>query len=346
MARREHYNFGVQVAVGRNVFSWRPRVSVVIPAYNVAEYIGETLESATAQRFKDHEILVVNDGSPDTPQLERAIRPFLQNIVYLKQPGLGAGAARNTGIKHARGEIIALLDGDDVWLPDFLASQITFLGKGYDMVYCDAYQFGMRSALRQTFMETAPSDGEVDAAALLDFRCNVITSGTVANKVALIRAGLFEQERTLAHDFHLWVRMAKTGARIGYQRKQLLKYRVHLASLSGDSVNRVKREIDVFKRIRETIQLNATETAILEKRLAGLEADLHVEHGKAFLLNEEFQNAYDSFVAANVHRHSFKLTAIGWLTRLAPRVMLNHYRNRRGGEIAFVPTQNPKRRSL
>ena len=227
------HNFGIQVNVGSNVFSWRPKVSVVIPAYNVAEFISDTLDSALGQKFRDYEIIVVNDGSPDTPALERAIRTRREDIVYIKQPNLGAGAARNTGIQHARGEIIAFLDGDDVWLPNFLASQLAFLGRGYDMVYCDAYRFGMRSVLRKTFMESAPSAGVCDSAALLDFRCNVITSGTVATKDALERSGLFEHERTSSEDFHLWLRMAKNGAKIGYQRKPLLKYRVRLESLSG-----------------------------------------------------------------------------------------------------------------
>lgn len=345
MNSSDNYKFGIRVVVGRNVFSWRPKVSVIIPAYNVAEYISETLDSVKAQKFRDLEIIVVNDGSPDTVSLERSIRPHMADIVYIKQPNLGAGAARNTAIRHSRGEVIAFLDGDDQWLPDFLTSQVAFLGKGYDMVYCDAQQFGMRSALRRTFMESAPSEGEVTVAALLDFRCNVITSGTVALKRALYTAGLFEQERARAHDFHLWVRMAKSGAKIGYQDKVLLKYRVHLDSLSGDSVSRVQREIDVFHRVRKKVELTEEESEILEGRLSSLQADLHVECGKAFLLNEDFENAHFAFAEANVHRRSWKLTCITLLARFAPRLLLNHYRANRSDEIQFVPTQTPVRRS-
>lgn len=341
----DNYKFGAKVVVGRNVFSWRPKVSVIIPAYNVAEYINETLDSVKAQKFRDIEIIIVNDGSPDSVSLERSIRQHQADIVYIKQPNLGAGAARNTAIRHSRGEVIAFLDGDDVWLPEFLTSQVAFLGKGYDMVYCDAQQFGMRSALRRTFMEMAPSEGEVTAASLLDFRCNVITSGTVALKSAVYAAGLFEQERARAHDFHLWVRMAKNGAKIGYQDRVLLKYRVHLDSLSGDSVSRVQREIDVFHRVRKTIELNDEESEIIERRLGALEADLHVEYGKAFLLNEDFENAHLAFAEANVHRRSWKLTGIALLARFAPRLLLNHYRVHRSDEIPFVPTQEPARRS-
>lgn len=333
----ENYNFGSQVQVGRNVFSWRPKVSVIIPAYNVAEFINEALDSVAAQKFRDLEIIVVNDGSPDTVALERTLRPHRENIIYIKQASLGAGAARNTAIKQARGEIIAFLDGDDLWLPDFLSSQVAFLGRGFDMVYCDAQQFGMRSALRKTFMESAPSDGEVTVSSLLDFRCNVITSGTIALRSAIFAAGLFENERARAHDFHLWVRMAKNGAKIGYQKKVLLKYRVHLDSLSGDSVSRVQREIDVFDRVRRSVDLDPGELQILDRRLSGLNADLQVEQGKSFLLSEDFSQARKAFRSANQHRRSLRLTLITFVATLAPRLLLNHYRSRRSDEIAFVP---------
>src|SRR5215216_6434275 len=74
-----------------------PAVSVVIPAYNAARHIGEALESVFAQTFTDYEVIVVNDGSPDTPALERALAPYMSRIIYLKQENRGVSAARNTG---------------------------------------------------------------------------------------------------------------------------------------------------------------------------------------------------------------------------------------------------------
>src|SRR3954464_6405374 len=109
-----------------------PTVSVVVPAYNVAAYIGATLESAFAQTCQDFEIVVVNDGSPDTADLREAIAPYRQRIHYIEQPQGGAARARNTGIAAARGELLAFLDGDDLWAPTFLASQIAILGREPD----------------------------------------------------------------------------------------------------------------------------------------------------------------------------------------------------------------------
>ena len=327
--------------IGRNVFDTPPKISVVIPAYNAAEFISEALRSVIAQKFREYEIIVVNDGSPDTPQFERSIRNRIEDIVYIKQPNAGAGIARNTAIKHARGHIIAFLDGDDVWLPDFLASQYVYLERhGLDMVYCDALLFGMRSAYRKTFMETAPSRGEADFDAILNLRCNVITSGTMARKQTIIDAGMFENEQVQAEDFNLWLRIAKTGAKIGYQQKQLLKYRVHQSGLSGDTIARVERSIDAFERVSRTIELTLEQRQVVLRRLAGLEADLAVEQGKAFLLQGDYREAAIAFRVANRHRKSLKLTAITWLARLAPKILLKHYKTHRSAEITLSPKTN------
>jgi glycosyltransferase involved in cell wall biosynthesis len=183
--------------IGTNVPKKAPKISVVIPAYNAAEFIGAAIDSVLAQKYTEYEIIVVNDGSPDTDRFERAIRTRREEIIYIKQANAGAGVARNTAIEHARGELIAFLDGDDVWLPDFLVSQFVFMQSGgYDMVYCDAYLFGLNSAYRRTFMETAPSEGEANFESILDMQCSVITSGTMAER----RSQPVETERYV-HDF-------------------------------------------------------------------------------------------------------------------------------------------------
>ncbi len=323
--------------IGRNVFETPPKISVVIPAYNSAEFIAEALDSVVKQKFREHEIIVINDGSPDTEQLERALKMRFEDIVYIKQRNTGAGLARNMAIEHARGEIIAFLDSDDVWMPDFLASQYVFMERnGYDMVYCDATLFGMRSPYRKTFMETAPSDGEANFESILDLKCNVITSGTMARKSAIVAAGMFETERVRAHDFILWLRMAKTGAKIGYQRKQLIKYRVHLNGLSGDMVSRAERELEAFCRVPHLVDLTAHEQTIVDRRIAGLGADLAVEKGKVHLLKGEYRDAAQAFSTANQHRKSFKLAAVAMLTRVAPKMLLKFYKANRPAEIGLI----------
>jgi glycosyltransferase involved in cell wall biosynthesis len=330
----------ITVRVGRNVISGVPKISVVIPAYNSAATIEETLASAIAQKYREHEIILVNDGSPDTDQLERAIRTRLEDIVYIKQPNKGAGPARNTAIEHARGHLIAFLDADDIWEPQYLASQFVHLNRSsLDMVYCDAWLFGGGSAYRRTFMEGAPSVGECTFNAILDLKCNVITSGTIVKKEAVIAVGLFETERVRAHDFHLWLRIAGAGYKIGYQRKQLLKYRVETTGLSGDAISRVERELDAFRRVADTIVLGDKQLEIVARRIRGLEADLAVEQGKSFLLAGDYPEAALAFRVANRHRRSIKLSFITWLASHAPNMLAKRFRTHRRDEIALIRKQ-------
>ena len=91
-----------------------PTLSIIIPAYNAAAFIDETLESVFAQTFSDFEVILVNDGSSDGPELERVIAPYRNRILYLDQDNLGPAGARNTGIRHARGKYLAFLEGGAV----------------------------------------------------------------------------------------------------------------------------------------------------------------------------------------------------------------------------------------
>src|SRR5438045_2913818 len=109
------------------IMNSQPSISIVMPAYKVAPYIGEALESVFEQTFTDYEVIVVNDGSPDTELFERALDPFMDRIIYMSQENRGVSVARNAGLRAARGEFVAFLDADDVWLPTYLQEQFAFM---------------------------------------------------------------------------------------------------------------------------------------------------------------------------------------------------------------------------
>src|SRR5678816_4390838 len=141
----------------------QPLVSVVIPAYNVSTYIAEALDSVFIQDFKGYEVIVVNDGSTDTPELEQVLEPFRNRIRYIYQDNRGISAARNAALRVARGELIALLDADDVWHEGKLTDQLAFMKEGnFDMVYGDAVLIGdVPWPAGTTFMDRSPSNGPV-----------------------------------------------------------------------------------------------------------------------------------------------------------------------------------------
>lgn len=308
-----------------------PAVSVVIPAYNVAPYISEALDSVLAQTFKDYEIIVINDGSPDTLELERVLEPYRAHIVYLKQENRGAASARNTGLYVARGELVAFLDADDWWLPGFLEAQVEYLRRHQkcDLVYADAMLFGESPLTGKTYMQTAPSKGEVTFESLITARCNVITSGVVARKQLIMDVGMFDEELLRAHDFDLWLRMIRHGGRAAYQRKVLLNYRVRPDSLSGDAIQQVERELEAFDKIERHLNVTPQEHALMAGVVRRLQSDLRIERGKLKLVGGEFQEAAREFREAQGLYYRWKLPFVLAMLRFAPHALLRIYKARR-----------------
>ena len=115
-----------------------PLVSIIIPSWNTAAYVGEAVDSALAQTYPNIEIIVVDDGSTDNTK--ELLQPYADagKIHYVYQANKGLAGARNTGIRMAKGEYIAFLDDDDEWLPAKLDRQVAFLDADHSvsMVFC------------------------------------------------------------------------------------------------------------------------------------------------------------------------------------------------------------------
>ena len=281
--------------------SENPRVSIIIPAYNVAQFISETLDSVFAQTFDDYEVIIVNDGSPDSVELERVLNPYLDKIWYLKQENRGAGAARNAGLRAARAKYVAFLDADDVWLPNYLEKQVSFIeSDGYDLVYSNALLIGDSPWAGKTYMDRDPSNGPVTLEALLGERCMVITSGVLARREAIVEVGLFDESLPNSQDFDLWVRLARRpGARMNFQRPVLLKHRAHDGSLASDAIKSVEGELKVLRRVREWPDLTDSERRAMESTIALRSASIEIDRGKRSLMNGDYDAATKSFRFAN-----------------------------------------------
>lgn len=250
-----------------------PRTSIIIPAYGVAEWIGEAIESVMRQRDEDWELILVNDGSPDTPALEVAIAPYRGRIQYLVQDDAGAAAARNRALAEARGEWVAFLDGDECWQPEYLDRQLNELGKRrLDLVWSDGVFMGDSPRAGTRMMSDYHCRGPVTVEALISARVHVITSTTVVRRTAIEAAGGFDKRLRRAQDFDLWVRMVRGGVRAGYHRRPMIRYRLRPNNLTGDALARVERELAVFARLQEKLALTPGEAAAIRHRSEFLEA--------------------------------------------------------------------------
>lgn len=298
-----------------------PAVSVVIPAFRVTEYIAQALDSVFAQTSEASEVIVVNDGCPDTIALDRVLEPYLDRVRYLKRENGGPAAARNTGIRAASGELIAFLDADDYWEPTFLERQMQYLREnpGVDLVYTDAFCFDAEGGVSSSLMQTSPSEGEATLHALLVGSCTVATTTVVARKSRLVTAGLFdEQIGNYSEDFDLWLRVAYSGGRIGYQRECLVHHRVHPASLTAQPLQLPRGALRVLQKARQQLDLPAAESAALDARIATINADVLAAEAKQFLLAGKYAAALDRMRASVRHVPSLKRRMVMTLLRLVP----------------------------
>lgn len=324
--------------IGENL-NRTPLVSVVVPAYDCAGFIGEALDSIFRQTFKNYEIIVVNDGSPDTEKLESVLENYYAEIIYIKQANGGAAAARNTAIENASGEFLAFLDGDDIWLPEYLEAQLEALAeKNCDLIYADALLFGSVRDAAETYMVKSPSSGKVTTENLISGKCNIITSGTVVSRRRVVEAGMFNENlpRIVSEDFDLWFRLAKSGARLDYQKKVLLKYRVRPNGLSGGNVQRGERAVAVFKSLEKNYRLTGGEREKLDKQLDLAAADLEIERGKYNLVLENFAEARLNFCEANKYYRKLKYTALCSLLLVTPVFVLKLFKKARPAEVALI----------
>ena len=329
--------------IGNNVVQ-TPKVSVIMPAYDCAEFIAETLDSALAQTFEDFEIIVVNDGSPNTKKLEEVLAGYFDKIIYIKQKNNGTASARNTAISAAKGEFLAFLDSDDIWLPEYLEAQLNALAeKDCDLIYTDAELFGSVRSSPETFMTKADSNGAVTTENLINATCNVITSGTVVKRKIVVETGIFDENlpRIGMEDFDLWFRLAKAGAKLDYQKKVLLKYRVRPNSLSGSNVQRAERNIKAFDEIMSKYDLTDSEQKVLDEYLELAEAELKLETAKLQLTQKNYQEAKKNFREANKFYKKPKLSLIIFMLGINPKLAFKFFQKFRSDEFAFIaPTDS------
>ena len=304
------------------------RVSVIIPAYNVAPYIAETLKSVFAQTEPALEVIVVNDGSPDAEKLEEALEPFRNLIQYLKQENRGPSGARNTGIRAAKGDLIALLDGDDLWMPQYIETQTKFLRRHpeYDLVYCNAVFFGDSIDEATEFMMVCPSFGEATAAAIISRKCNVFVSVTA--RAQALRAIDFDESLRSCEDLDCWLRFSASGREIGYHRQILVKYRRRDGSLSSDPASMAEWHLKVLKKARVLWPKESNEGSLLEMATTQKTAELAISRGRQELRMGDVNSALTQFTEAKRYYRSVKLSALVVLLRFAPGLLRCFFRLR------------------
>jgi glycosyltransferase involved in cell wall biosynthesis len=301
-------------------------VSVVIPAYNAADYIAHTIDSVLAQTFSQYEITVVNDGSPDTPRLEKALAPYLHLIRYIKQENQGPSGARNKGILESRGKYVAFLDSDDYWLPFHLQAQLQLLEKDptLSLVYANGILTLDGAAVRTCF-QASPQTYPVTFEALVAEDCTVATSATVASRQALLQAGLFDQRFKHCEDFDLWARVLFRGFRIDYSRQIQIVRRLS-NGLSSDTDSMKRSRLAVLQKLSSQLPLSEAQKRVVLQRQAYVASLLQLELCKKALLAGELGEALKAAQSAKTAFDTWKMRIVVLTLRVAPRFLAVMYR--------------------
>lgn len=305
-----------------------PLVSVVIPAYRAAPYIAGTIDSVLAQTLTGYEIIVVNDGCPDTEDLERALAPYLDRIIYVVQENRGQAGARNTGIRRATGTFIAFLDQDDQWEPEFLKFQTSVMqaDPDLDVHYCDATFFGDSPRSGRSVMEFTPSNGEATFHRLVRRECTVLNCAALSRRETVVRVGMFDESLRYGEDIDLWLRIARQGGRIGYQRKAFARCRLRSDSVSMDVDRMFEGYLRVLAAIRKCADLSPADREVIDRQIEVEKASLDLFLGKEALRKGDVVTAVRHLETANAFFHQPKITATLFLLRFAPRLFLSSYR--------------------
>jgi glycosyltransferase involved in cell wall biosynthesis len=238
-----------------------PAVSVIVPVHNVAPWIGETLASVLNQTgFDDFEVLVVDDRSTDeTPAVVQRLAATEPRLRLLHNDGpRGAAGARNCGLRHARGEWLAFLDGDDLWMPDNLRLKMDAVRShpGIDIISSDFYNENRANrtvprpewdSLRQSHLpgwqrhvgaaHSASASPVIELGGLVPrFLQDEVLGNTgtmVVRRRAVEAVGGFDTTLEVGEDIFLWLQLARRGDRMLFIHQPLMFYRYRPGSLTN-----------------------------------------------------------------------------------------------------------------
>jgi glycosyltransferase involved in cell wall biosynthesis len=304
-------------------------VSVIIPAYNAAAHVVRALNSVLLQTHRDFEIILINDGSPDTDSLERAIAPYAASIRYHKQQNRGPSGARNVGVLAAHGKYVAFLDSDDAWFSEHLAQQIAMLqaDPSLDLVYSDSILMEGDKLVGHAF-GSEPQSPPVTFEALLTEACTIATSSAVASRQALMDAGLFDERFRRCEDFDLWLRMSARGCRMDYWPQPSLYHYRTPNSLASDAYLLKRARIEVYEKALSAIPLTASQSKLVRGLIAKTEAKCHKDMAKKFLGCGDYATALKEARRANDCEAHWKIELAVIGLRTMPRAF-------RYGQVAY-----------
>lgn len=288
-----------------------PKVSVIVPTYNYADFLPEALRSVLAQTFTDYEVIIVDDGSTDSTS--QVIKPFLADtrVRYIYQRNKGQSAARNTGIRHATGEFVAFLDADDIWLPEKLEKQVPLfdLNGTIALVYCKGEYIDLTG--RPLPDLEWPLNADATYKDYLYANWIGTPSAVIVKKRIFDTVGFFDENLKGLEDMDMWLRILRHH-KSTYADEVLVKMRRHIKSMQAGKM------IDLAKREREYLShLDRSLKRFPELEMYKKEASWRIYEGlifTAYVYGKKF-DMFRFILKAGIHRPSFWFSSIATYLR-------------------------------
>lgn len=266
-----------------------PKLTVLMPVYNAAAFIGEAIDSVLNQTFRDFELLIVNDGSTD--QTKEIIESYADNrICLVNQENKGIAKALNTGLQLAKGELIARFDADDICLPERLEKQLGFMEANTEYIVTGSEAEYITENGQHLFYFKCPAYTNEEINKIIRHTCPFIHSTVMYRKNAVLKTGGYPVDAHNFEDHLLWIQMGGYGNYCNLPFP-LLKVRLNPASLTMDEKWRGSR----FRKLKQRILHRGTITyeegeelmSILKKqrKVKIQQGAYYTLCGKKFLLN-------------------------------------------------------------
>jgi len=301
-----------------------PRVTVIMPAYNVEACIAEAIDSVLAQTFTAFELVIVNDGSTDRTLAiaERYAAAHPSRIRVVTQPNGGVAAARNAALRIGQGAIFSLLDADDIWTPAYLAEQVRIFDAqpDVDIITGNAFNRGGADDGRPTrpFPDRRPGP---DLLEILADETAVFIMSSFRRSV-VDRIGGFDESLRTNEDYDFWIRAARAGCRFWRNPRPLGWYRRRAASLSANDVTMLRGILRVYRKVATTFEPGSPPAAIIVRQIDRFEIERLKAEARAAIAVGDAAGAAALVDALNERSGRWSLRVFSLGLRHAPRIAL------------------------
>jgi glycosyltransferase involved in cell wall biosynthesis len=254
-----------------------PLVSVIMPAYNAANYIEDAIQSVLAQSYKNIELVIINDGSTDDTE-QRVQKYNDKRIRYYVQQNAGLSASRNAGIKRAAGELFVFLDHDDRMTPDFVARHKDAFENNpeVDLVYCDDLLMDEKGDPGRVITRKEYNDNNRLISDLFRHGFPVVPFRTCIRKTVFDKIGLFDESLRNAEDYDMIRRFVEHGLVAKHLPGAFYLRRIVTDSLSRNHTRqKAQVHFNVIKRFIDTFKWNQLFPAVNWERIAPEGRDAH-----------------------------------------------------------------------